>query len=94
MKLHIELAYKIPSVQNQPQHWAVQMREKRKAQLALLSGLYRIAHGYWTKTTCTGEAKRCSMLYDTLVRYMTTPKRKSTTRLGKSKWRTVQKKKR
>jgi hypothetical protein len=96
MKIRLELAYKVPSLNVLlNQHWSqARYREKLVAMDALLSALLTYASDPLIQITSREGAKLCSTAYATLALYRTTIRPKSSLRLRVKKSANAQAKKR
>src|SRR6266446_9328531 len=88
MKIKLTVKYNVPSLNvSKRQHWASQMKEKKKAWSALLSALWDTAQGRSTLTTSLAEQKIYSTAYVTLGLSSGMNRGGSFSRLNKSRYR-------
>ena len=88
MTLHLIVHYHCPNPRNLRRHWTETVREKHKAQDALLSALCYSAAYYSTLMQSTELARICSTASLTLDSYRATGRVKSTSTQGKKRSRT------
>ncbi len=83
MTIKLVLAYRAPNPSNKRQHWKARMKEKHRAQDALLSALYSAASVSLMQTP-SGEASRiCWMAWQKLALYVATGRMKSVSKSSK-----------
>lgn len=94
MKILLRLNYRTPNPRNKRQHWTETMREKHRAQDALLFALRSAASDYSTQMPNTAHSRICSTASTTLDSYAATGRIRSSSNALRKKSAATKPKKR